>query len=78
MNESLFFMNLFILLSSSFVKKTNFNSTTISGEHREHNLGEVRPKKIERTQNFIKNNLTGRVDIHWPILEKIAKKSGKN
>ena len=49
-----FSLNLFILLSSSFVKKTNFNPTTISGEHREHNLGEVRPKKNRTYPKFYK------------------------
>ena len=41
------------------------------GEPREHRLGEVRPKKFDY---FIKDKMTGRVDVLWHIIEKIAKK----
>ena len=41
------------------------------GELREH-LGST--QKVLATQNFIKDKMTGRVDILWPIFKKIAKK----
>ena len=31
-------------------------------------------QKVRATQNFIKDKMTGRVDILWHIFEKIAKK----
>ena len=52
----------------------------LPGEPREQHLGDVRPKKFElhkfsfTTKNFIKDEMTGRVDILWRIFEKIAKK----
>ena len=35
---------------------------------------EPREKKVRATQNFIKDKMTGRVDILWRIFEKVTKK----
>ena len=46
------------------------------GEPREQHQGDVRPKKVLATQNFIKNKMTERSDVltRWHIFEKNAKK----
>jgi len=43
------------------------------GEPREQHLGDVRQKKVRATQNFIKDEMTGRVDIHSAYLRKMQK-----
>ena len=43
------------------------------GEPREQHLGDVRPNSVWATQNFMKNKMTGRVDILWCIFEKSKK-----
>jgi hypothetical protein len=43
------------------------------GEPREQHLGDVR-QKVRASQNFIKDKMTGRVNILKRIFEKIAKK----
>ena len=40
------------------------------GEPQKQHLGDVRPK-VRATQNFIKDEMTGRVDILWRIAKKV-------
>ena len=50
-----------------FVEKDIHICIQPPGEPRKLHLGEVGTKKVRATQNFIEDNMTGRVDILWRI-----------